>query len=464
MSFVQDFKPSFFTGIHAMSFFSFKVFTRSQAVSTSRKQRSPRPLQLQKLDGRQMFAADLGLGIKPEAYVGSDIPAEVSTLVAGGSSSLASRIVSTRSAAPRNLGDDHANNRQNATEISLGLSNTGTMNGIIERARDVDYFKFYLGGLSNTQTMRIDVAQRAGSSLDPMTRLFNAAGQQIASNDDSGDSLNSQIIMTLTRGWYFIEVSGHTSRPTGAYSVSVRPSTPANVTDDHENSRWENASRITMSGSMINTVSGTRVGTIERAGDLDLFRFDNTGTKQFTIDVTSRTGSRLDPYVDLFDARGNRIGSDDDSGTGNNSQLIRTLGTGTFYVRVRGVSSSTGDYTVAVRGVTGATDNSGRERLNLNQSHHVQDNDQTTNRRKEYVVNATRSGVFEITVAPRGFGTILRNPRIEVRDTNNRLIATSQPGRINEALLSVHLTQGVDYRISVIGTSGDGSFRLEMAG
>lgn len=447
-----------------MSIFSLKVFHRSQAASTSRKKRAPRPLQLQKLDGRQMFAADLGLGVKPEVYTGSDIPAEVSTLVAGSSSTLASRIVSTRSAAPRNSGDDHANNRQNATQISLGLSNTGTMNGTIERAGDVDYFKFYLGGLASTQTMRIDVTQRAGSSLDPMTRLLNAAGQQIASNDDFGNSLNSQIIMTLPRGWYYIEVSGHASRPTGSYSVSVRPSTPANVTDDHENSQWANASRITMTGSMINTVSGTRGGTIERAGDLDLFRFDNTGTKRFTIDVAVRSGSRLDPYVDLYDARGNRIGFDDDSGTGNNSRLTKTLGTGTYYVRVRGVSSSTGEYTVSVQGVTGASDESGRERLNLNGNHYAQDNDQTTNRRKEYVVNATRSGAFEITVVPRGFGAILRNPRIEIRATNNRLIATSQPGRINEALLRVNLTQGVDYRISVIGTSGDGSFRLEMAG
>lgn len=362
----------------------------------------------------------------------------------------------------RNSGDDHGNNRQSATEIRLGLSNTGSMNGTIERARDLDYFKFYVGGLSRTQTMKIDVSQRAGSTLDPMMRLFNAAGQEIASNDDAGNSLNSQIIKTLARGWYYIEVTGHASSPAGLYTVSVRPTSTVPAIDDHENTVFARATAIPLTGSNVNSVSGSRSGVIERAGDQDLFRFDNLGTKRFTIDVTSSSGSQLDTYIDIYDERGRRVTGDDDGGAGTNSRLTLTIGSGRYFIRVSGVSSTTGAYTVSVRGVTESSNEGARERLTLGRNNSAEDFDQTRNGRKEYVMRATQSGSYRIELT--NLGTTLRSSLVEIRDSNNRLIATRTVDFTNKAILRVNLTADLDYRINVIGASGNFNFRLNVAG
>ena len=77
-------------------------------------------------------------------------------------------------------------------------------------AKDVDFYRVSLRA-GQQFVIDIDARSLAGSStLDSYVRLFNAKGRQLASNDDSGGSLDSYLVYTApTAGTYFVGVSGY---------------------------------------------------------------------------------------------------------------------------------------------------------------------------------------------------------------------------------------------------------------
>ena len=60
-----------------------------------------------------------------------------------------------------------------------------------------------------------------GHGLDPTVAVYNAVGGRLAFNDDGGGGLDSQLVLTLAPGNYFIEVSGYSSS-TGPYTLTVQ--------------------------------------------------------------------------------------------------------------------------------------------------------------------------------------------------------------------------------------------------
>ena len=77
-------------------------------------------------------------------------------------------------------------------------------------AKDVDFYRVSLRA-GQQFVIDIDARSLAGSStLDSYVRLFNASGRRLASNDDSGGSLDSYLVYTApTAGTYFVGVSGY---------------------------------------------------------------------------------------------------------------------------------------------------------------------------------------------------------------------------------------------------------------
>lgn len=59
-------------------------------------------------------------------------------------------------------------------------------------------------------------------------------------------------------------------------------------------------------------------------------------------------GHGLDPTVSVYDGYGNRIGFNDDGGSGLDSQLVLTLAPGQYIVEVAGYGSSTGPFTLTI--------------------------------------------------------------------------------------------------------------------
>ena len=108
------------------------------------------------------------------------------------------------------INDDYSNNIANSLLIKVGDKKEGEL----EIAGDVDYFKIYLSENENY------LFNLEGISLtDPFLTLFDAAGNQIISNDDGGIGLDSRIIFTpkYTEN-YFMEVSSFEDDLAGSYS------------------------------------------------------------------------------------------------------------------------------------------------------------------------------------------------------------------------------------------------------
>ena len=95
-------------------------------------------------------------------------------------------------------------------------------------------------------------------------------------------------------------------------------------------------------------------GEIDPGADVDWFRFEVSASSE----VTAETTGRLDAVGTLYDAGGNVLGEDDDSGAGLNFRIRRALDAGTYFVRVVPFGSATGSYTLrlsADAGSSGAT-------------------------------------------------------------------------------------------------------------
>ncbi|MCY2966853.1 MAG: DVUA0089 family protein [Planctomycetota bacterium] len=90
----------------------------------------------------------------------------------------------------------------------------------------------------------------------------------------------------------------------------------------------------------------TAFGTLETAGDRDLFQFTLTQTRTVTINLSAYgTVTAFDSYLRLYNSLGVLIAEDDDSGPGTDSTLTLTLGPGTYFVSVGTyIDISVGDF------------------------------------------------------------------------------------------------------------------------
>ncbi len=180
-----------------------------------------------------------------------------------------------------------------------------------------------------------------------------------------------------------------------AYSLDGSPS---GGTDDHGDS-FASATSV--------TVPSTTPGDLEEAGDNDYFRLVLNQAATLTVETTGST----DTYGTLFDGNGASLESNDDGGAGTNFEIERAVAAGTYYVRVRGFSSTTtGAYALQV-----STSGSGSSAPDLVvQSPSVSDTSLT----------AGQSFTFRATVYNRGDGrsasTTLRYYR-----SSNSTISTS---------------------------------------
>jgi Bacterial pre-peptidase C-terminal domain len=79
------------------------------------------------------------------------------------------------------------------------------VDGLIDRPHDVDVFRFE--GKAGQRVEFEVLAARHGSALDSILTLYNAEGQELASNDDVGDSVDSRLEVTLPRdGVFFLSL------------------------------------------------------------------------------------------------------------------------------------------------------------------------------------------------------------------------------------------------------------------
>ena len=235
--------------------------------------------------------------------------------------------------------DDYAANTNTTGQANVGAA----VSGQIEASGDHDWFSVNLTA-GTRYTINLDGAANTGL-YDPYVRLYHSSGTLLASDDDSGTGLNSELTYTpTTSGTYYIDASSANffSSTKGNYNLTVNAAAP--VVDDY------------MAGPLTTgraTVGGKVTGKIETPGDHDWFSITLTAGNTYTINLAATASAGLgDPYVRLQNSAGAQIAYDDDSGIGLNAQLTYTATTtDTYYIDASSsslFSSLTGNYELSV--------------------------------------------------------------------------------------------------------------------
>jgi cysteine-rich repeat protein len=249
------------------------------------------------------------------------------------------------------LGDDQqADVREQAAQLALDAS----VESAINAGGDVDYYAF-------TTDQAGEYQMGTTGTTDTYCHLEDANGEEIATNDDGGESLNCELIEELEAGTrYFLKIRGFSETRVGAYAVSVRYLIPP-VCGNGElerNEACDDGNVVDGDGCDANCVIEDDFGNdIENAhaiqdpsttegnlieADEDFFRFTASESGERQI----HTASEIDTYCHLFDGQGNELATSDDDGDRLNCQIRHELTAGQSYlIKVRGFSgSNTGDY------------------------------------------------------------------------------------------------------------------------
>jgi hypothetical protein len=207
--------------------------------------------------------------------------------------------------------------------------------GTIANGLDVD---FYGLNLVAGDTVHID---NSGADIQRL-RLFNAAGQQVATNDN-GTSLDSGLTFPVaTTGKYFVGVSaadnstydpnqassGSGSSFTTDYQLSFEIDAAASVAAEVEpNDTIDTPNAIDVGTSI--------AGSIATASDNDFYMFTVTDAGQFTAQVAADTASSLDARLTLLSSDGRALDASDDQALGNvNPQITIHLAPGSYFLKV----------------------------------------------------------------------------------------------------------------------------------
>lgn len=227
--------------------------------------------------------------------------------------------------------DSISANRNTRGRINLGAS----VNGNLDFPTDSDWYRVRL---TEGESYRFTLTSDEATGFDPLVRLYDAAGQEVAMDDDGGAGLNSYLEFTATTtGNYFIEARGYMEEAVGAYTLgALRGDIPADASTD----------------AGLSAEGDYREGILSPAGDSDWYRIDLTEGQAIRIHAdTMQTSDGLgDPYLVLYGPDGAELAQDDDGGEGLNAFLeYQATATGAHYIEVRGFADdAAGRYVVGV--------------------------------------------------------------------------------------------------------------------
>lgn len=227
--------------------------------------------------------------------------------------------------------DDAAAAANTRGRVTVGQSTHGN----IDYPGDVDWFKVSLTA-GQVYRFRLDGAADHGIG-DPVLRLLGADGAELASDDDSGEGLNSYLEFTAPRtGDYFLEAKSFDDTATGGYTLTAAAGDiPADTTTD----------------AVLSADGDSRDGMLSPAGDHDWYKIDLKAGQSIRVGLDGADSNGLsDPLLVLHGPDGAEIARDDDSGEGLNSWLEYTAtAAGSYYLEARGFSDdATGAYTINV--------------------------------------------------------------------------------------------------------------------
>ncbi len=230
--------------------------------------------------------------------------------------------------------DDHADSPEEATPAAAG----GSVEGVLGHPADRDMFVFEAeAGV----LYRIDVYLETLS--DSVLTLFDAAGEELAFNDDQLESAASRIEWEVPEpGDYYLAVAGWAG-DTGAYTLVITPlpddgDDPASAGDDHADTPEE------ATPAAVGEPVG---GALNHEDDVDVFVFTAEAGARYGIDVI--LGTLDDSILTLHDADGTELAYNDDNRGAPASRIEwQAPEPGDYYLTVEGFVGDTGSYTLAI--------------------------------------------------------------------------------------------------------------------
>ena len=211
--------------------------------------------------------------------------------------------------------------------IVPGQTVTGVLSGGVD---------FYTLTVTTDATLITDLTS---DDFDTFLVLFDTGNPDeviptnlLASNDDHGLGLNSQISLNLTAGTYLIGVFAFSgSGGSGVYTLQVTEAIP----------------------TVVNPISlgVTVTGSLSASGAVDHYVFTLDQSTTVSIDLTSEN---FDPTLELHATDDPQQASfstfvafDDDGGEGLNSRILEVLEAGTYLINVSSLSNA-GDYSLQI--------------------------------------------------------------------------------------------------------------------
>ncbi|MCC6511381.1 MAG: DVUA0089 family protein, partial [Pirellulaceae bacterium] len=220
-----------------------------------------------------------------------------------------------------------------------------------------------------------DTALNGSTGLNSFLRLFNAQGQELATNNNAAGpgedviGLDAYLRYTFaTAGTYYVAVSSSTNVSYNATSGDGDTTGGQNSTGNYQITitglPTDTDDQITEAAPIggVTTGGNTNSGTINPDIDVDLIRFTVTAGQvvDFDIDTTSNGPGGLSSYLRLFDSTGqvlavnNNAAAPGESVVGYDAYLRYTFATaGTYYIGVSNSNNITYDT------VTGTNDFAG---------------------------------------------------------------------------------------------------------
>ena len=194
---------------------------------------------------------------------------------------------------------------------------------------EADEEQWFIIGAPETGVIMVETA----GSTDTLLKVYSVSGSVVAEDDDGGDGYNALLEFFAEAGkTYRIKLS-HYEDERSPYRIlaSFEPLPP----DTERNTDRSRAVPIRLGEGIsvyLRSSSESRWYSynIPRAGTL------------FVV----QTRGNLDTVMALYDAQGNLIEEDDDSGEDGNALISRRLGPGTVYIMIREYEGLTGHCTL----------------------------------------------------------------------------------------------------------------------
>jgi hypothetical protein len=240
---------------------------------------------------------------------------------------------------------DDYRNTYNSTSAPLGsLTAGGSATGNIEIGGDADVFAVTLVA-GRTYIFDLKGSPGGGGTLsDTYLTLLNSSGGYLTGNSNANGSNDSQVIFTAaTTGTYYLSAAADYSTLTGTYTLFAS----AGFVDDYRD-RYDDT--VEALGSL--APGGSRTGTLEIGGDIDVFAITLTAGRTYTFDLKGAPGgggTLTDSYMTLLNASGGYLTGNSNAAGTNDSRIVYTATTtGTFYLTAAAdYSNLTGSYTLS---------------------------------------------------------------------------------------------------------------------